>query len=62
MLLLCGTRVTDSKKSGIQTLTFPMARRPLSKNNIIPRNEKNIPNPVSPNPISVSEIKESKRI
>jgi len=37
-----------------EALTFPMASNPLSKKKIIPRNEKNTPNPVSPNPISVS--------
>lgn len=30
---------------------FPMANNPLSKKKIIPRNEKNIPKPVNPNPI-----------
>jgi len=35
-------------------LTFPMARNPLSKKKTIPKNEKNMPNPVKPNPISVS--------
>jgi len=39
-------RVTPEKKS-----MFPMASNPLSKKKIIPRNEKNTPNPVSPNPI-----------
>lgn len=34
-------------------LTFPIASKPLSKKNITPRNEKNIPKPVNPNPISV---------
>lgn len=34
-------------------LTFPIASRPLSKKNMIPRNEKNTPNPVKPSPISV---------
>lgn len=34
-------------------LTFPMARRALSKNSIIPKKRKNTPNPVSPMPISV---------
>lgn len=33
-------------------LTFPIARRALSKNRIIPKNKKNTPNPVSPIPIS----------
>lgn len=37
-------------------LTFPMARRLLSKNKMMPRNEKNTPNPVSPSPISVSYV------
>nr|ACU14764.1 unknown [Glycine max] len=30
---------------------FPIASNPLSKKKIRPRNEKNIPNPVKPNPI-----------
>ena len=34
------------------TLTLPIASKPLSKNNITPRNMKNTPNPVSPTPIS----------
>jgi hypothetical protein len=33
---------------------FPMASNPLSKTKTIPKNEKNTPNPVRPNPISVS--------
>jgi len=33
-----------------------MARRPLSKKKMIPRKENNIPNPVSPSPISVSYV------
>lgn len=33
-------------------LTFPMARRALSKKSIIPKKRKNTPNPVSPIPIS----------
>lgn len=37
----------------IDQLTFPMARRALSKNSIIPKKRKNTPNPVSPIPISV---------
>lgn len=32
--------------------TFPIARSPLSKKKMIPKNEKNIPNPVKPRPIS----------
>lgn len=39
--------------SVIDQLTFPMARRALSKNSIIPKKRKNTPNPVSPIPISV---------
>lgn len=35
-------------------LTFPMASSPLSKNKMIPKNEKKMPNPVNPSPISVS--------
>lgn len=34
-------------------LTFPMASRPRSKNNIIPRNRNNRPKPVTPMPISI---------
>lgn len=30
---------------------FPMAISPLSKKKIIPKNEKNTPNPVNPSPI-----------
>lgn len=37
--------------------TFPMARRALSKNSIIPKRRKNTPKPVSPIPISVDDIK-----
>lgn len=37
-------------------LTFPIAKRPLSNRNNIPRNKKNIPNPESPIPISFSDI------
>lgn len=33
-------------------LTFPIARRPLSKSSNIPRKRKDIPNPASPTPIS----------
>ncbi|XP_019417422.1 PREDICTED: uncharacterized protein LOC109328416 [Lupinus angustifolius] len=33
--------------------TFPIASNPLSKKKISPRNEKNTPKPVNPNPISV---------
>lgn len=40
--------------------TFPMARRALSKNSIIPKKRKNTPNPVSPIPISVDFKKEEK--
>jgi len=39
-------RVTPEKKS-----IFPMASNPLSKKKMIPRNEKNMPNPVNPSPI-----------
>ena len=35
-------------------LTFPIASSPLSKKKMIPKNEKSIPNPVSPRPISDS--------
>lgn len=34
------------------TLTLPMANKPLSKKNMIPRNRKAIPNPAKPTPIS----------
>lgn len=37
----------------LQVLTFPIASKPLSKNNKIPRNKNDIPNPASPTPISV---------
>ena len=33
--------------------TLPMASNPLSKRKTIPKNEKNMPNPVNPSPISV---------
>lgn len=33
-------------------LTFPIAKRPLSKKNSTPRNRKNTPNPDTPMPIS----------
>jgi hypothetical protein len=36
--------------------TFPIARNPLSKKNMIPRKENNTPNPVKPNPISDHKI------
>lgn len=39
-------RVTPEKKS-----IFPIASSPLSKKKMIPRNEKNTPNPVNPSPI-----------
>lgn len=42
----------------IGRLTFPMARRALSKNSTIPKKRKNTPNPVSPIPISVDFKKE----
>lgn len=35
-----------------ETLTFPIARRALSKNRIIPKKRKNTPKPVNPIPIS----------
>lgn len=38
-------------------LTLPIARSALSKKKMIPRNEKNIPNPVNPSPISVPDGK-----
>lgn len=34
------------------SLTLPIASKPLSKNNITPRNMNTVPNPVSPTPIS----------
>jgi hypothetical protein len=37
-----------------RALTFPIASNPLSKKKTIPRNEKNMPNPVKPSPISDS--------
>lgn len=43
----------------IDQLTFPMARRALSKNSIIPKKRKNTPNPVSPIPISVDFKKQN---
>lgn len=39
------------------TLTLPIAISPLSKKKTIPKNEKKIPNPVNPSPISVSKVK-----
>lgn len=42
------------KKKKKEELTFPIASNPLSKKNIIPRNEKKTPNPVNPIPISDS--------
>lgn len=47
--------LTNTQCGGItDQLTFPMARRALSKNNIIPKKRKNTPKPVSPMPISVN--------
>ena len=43
-------------------LTFPMARRALSKNSIMPKKRKNTPNPVSPIPISVDFMEENQLI
>jgi len=41
-----------SRKYEKVILTFPIARRPLSKKSNIPRKRNNIPNPVTPIPIS----------
>ena len=42
-------------RMGICRLTFPMASKPLSKKNSIPRNKKSMPRAVSPTPISASK-------
>ena len=39
----------------MDVLTLPIARSPLSKNNITPRNRNAIPKPASPTPISAME-------
>lgn len=46
--------VTDNTREvdEAETLTFPIARRALSKNRIIPKKRKNTPKPVNPIPIS----------
>lgn len=46
-------KLKNENSRRLVTLTFPMASSPLSKKKIIPRNEKKIPNPVSPSPISI---------
>lgn len=45
-------RLKELFKHRRDTLTFPIARRALSKNRIIPKKRKNTPKPVSPIPIS----------
>ena len=43
------------KENHENLLTFPMAKRPLSKKNSTPRNRKNTPNPDTPMPISATQ-------
>lgn len=38
------------------SITFPIANRPLSNNSTIPRNTNAIPKPAKPTPISVNKI------
>lgn len=40
----------------INQLTFPIAKRPLSKKNSTPRKRKNTPKPDTPMPISVHKM------
>lgn len=47
-------KTPEQVKTNNKALTFPMASNPLSKKKIIPRNEKKMPNPVNPSPISVA--------